>query len=140
MAQIHPYITFNGNCREAMTFYKESLDAELSMQTIGESAVANHMPTEAQSNIVHARLVKNGSVVLLGSDMVGPEGFVKGNTITLFLECSSEEEIHTLFTKLSSDANVTYPVSTEFWGGLYGTLTDKFGINWMVSYDKATQE
>ena len=138
MAQIRPYITFNGNCREAMTFYKESLDAELSMQTVGESGVANHMPAEAQSNIVHARLVKNGTALLLGSDMVGPEGFVKGNTITLFLECVSEEEIHTLFTKLSSGGNVTYPVSTEFWGGLYGTLTDKFGINWMLSYDKAT--
>ena len=139
MAHARPYLTFNGNCCEAMTFYKECLNAELSMQTIGESAIASQMPGEAHQNIIHARVTRNGETVLLGSDMVGPDGFVKGNTMTLFLECSGEEEIHSLFAKLSAGGQVTFPVSSEFWGGLYGTLTDKFGINWMLSYDKTVQ-
>ena len=102
MAHLHPYLTFNGNCREAMTFYKECLDAELLMQTIEGSALASQMPIEVHNNILHTRLVKNGSVLLLGSDMMGPEGIMQGNTMTLFLDCASEEEIHTLFEKLSS--------------------------------------
>jgi len=125
MAQINAYLTFNGNCREAMTFYKECLGAELSMmQTIGGSTIADKMPVEVHNNILHARLVKDGLVLLSGSDMVGPEGIVKGNAVTLSLDCGSEEEIHTLFSKLSSGGNVTYPVSVEFWGALFGTLTD----------------
>ena len=139
MAQVHPYLTFNGNCREAMTFYKECLDAELSMQTIGEAANANQMPPETHNNIMHAQLAKNGTILLLGSDMVGPEGIIKGNNFTLFLACNSEDEIHTLFDKLSAGGNATFPVTVEFWGGMFGTLTDKFGNNWMLSYDKTTQ-
>ncbi len=139
MAQLHPYLTFNGNCREAMTFYKECLDAELLTQTIEGSTLASQMPIEAHNNILHTRLVKNGSVLLLGSDMTGSEGLIQGNTMTLFLDCASEEEIHTLFAKLSSGGHVTYPVSIEFWGGLYGTLTDKFGNNWILSYDKTAE-
>ncbi len=139
MAQLHPYLTFNGNCREAMTFYKDCLNAELSTQTIGESANASQMPAEIHQNIMHARLARNGTILLLGSDMAGPEGTTQGNTITLFLDCSSQEEIHALFDKLSAGGNPTFPVTTEFWGGMFATLTDKFGYNWMLSYDKASQ-
>ncbi|HEX4205561.1 MAG TPA: VOC family protein [Ktedonobacteraceae bacterium] len=140
MTRINAYLGFNGNCREAMTFYQACLGGELTMQTFGESPMADQVPAEAKQNILHSSLTK-GALVLLGSDMgsMGSEGFVKGNTITLCLDCSSEEEIQTFFTKLSAGGHITHPLKTEFWGGTFGDLTDKFGMNWMFSYDKNAQ-
>ncbi len=59
MTQINAYITFNGNCSEAMTFYKKCLGGELTMQTVKESPMADQWPAEVQQNILHATLVKN---------------------------------------------------------------------------------
>lgn len=135
MPQISAYLTFNGNCREAMTFYKECLGGELTLQTIAGSSVEKEMPVEAKSNILHASLTKD-DLVLLGSDILGPGGLVHGNTISLSLNCGSEEEINTFFSRLSAGGQVACPLSVAFWGGTFGTLIDKFGNNWLLNYDK----
>lgn len=134
MAHIDAYLRFNGNCREAMSFYQECLGGELTMQTVGESPLANQMPPEMQHHILHATLIKD-RLVLLGSDMVGPEGLIKGNTISLSLNCGSEQEIKTFFSNLSSGGQVTHPLETAFWGATFGDLTDKYDISWLLSYD-----
>jgi PhnB protein len=136
MTQVNPYLRFDGNCREAMSFYKDCLGADLALTTVGETPVAKQMPSGEHKRVMHATLTK-GSLRILGSDMVGPEGLVKGNAFTLQVECGSEEEIRTLFSKLSSGGEATYPVNPSFWGGLFGQLTDKFGNAWMLNY--ATQ-
>jgi len=71
----------------------------------------------------------------MASDMMGPEGSIKGNTITLCLICSSEEEIKTLFSNLSSGGENGHPLKEEFFGTI-GDLTDKFGMNWMFQFGK----
>ncbi len=135
MAHINAYLHFNGNCREAMTFYKECLGGELTMQVVGESPIADSMPPEMHKNILHAVLVKD-SFALMGSDMMGPEGPIKGNTISLLLDCSSEEEVKTLFSNLSSGGEIGHPLKEEYWGATFGDVTDKFGINWLFNFDK----
>ena len=82
MTQINAYLTFNGNCREAMSFYQECLGGELNLQTVAGSPMENEMPAEAKQKILHSSLTRD-SLVLLGSDLAGPEGVVKGNTISL---------------------------------------------------------
>jgi len=139
MTQINAYLRFGGNCREAMGFYKDCLGADLTLTTIGESPMAKQMPAEMQQNIMHASLTKGG-LTLLGSDMVGPEGLVKGNACTLQVECDSEEQLRTFFTKLSSGGEVLYPASASFWGGLYGQLTDRFGNAWMLNYAGSSKQ
>ncbi len=134
MTQISPYLHFDGNCREAMTFYKECLGGELTLQTVGESPMASQMPADAQEKILHASL-KNGGIALMASDMVGPEGVKKGNAVSLTLLCSSKAEIETFFSKLSAEGKVAHPLKEEFFG-TYGDLTDKYGINWMFNYEK----
>ncbi len=129
MTQINAYITFNGNCSEAMTFYKKCLGGELTMQTVKESPMADQWPAEVQQNILHATLVKN-DVMLLASDMVGQKGIVKGNTISLALNCSSEEEINSYFKNLSSGGKITHPLH-KFFDGTIGALTDRYGVNWI---------
>jgi PhnB protein len=139
MTQLNPYLKFDGNCREAMTFYQKCLGGELSLQAIEETPMAGQMPAEAQKKILHATLT-NGGVVLMASDMVGPEGLVQGSTIFLSLDCSSDEEIKTFFPKLSAGGQVTYPLKTEFWGATFGQIIDKYGLTWLLNFDKKTKE
>ena len=135
MAQINAYLNFNGNCREAMTFYKDCLGGELTIQTVEGSPVEAQCPFSMRNQILHASLLKD-SLVLMASDMVGPDGFIKGNTISLSLNCRSEIEINTFFSKLSAGGQITHPLEKEFWGATFGVLTDKYGIRWMLNYDK----
>lgn len=134
--QISSYLTFSGNCREAMTFYQECLGGELSLQTIGESPLADRMPPKMKECILHSTLAK-GELLLMGSDMVGDKGLQKGNSVSLMLNCSSEEEIKNCFEKLSAGGRKDHPLENSFWGALFGDLTDKFGNHWLLHFDKS---
>jgi PhnB protein len=130
MTSINAYLTFNGNCHEAMTFYKECLGGELIIQTVAGSPMESHWPKEAQNKVLHSTL-KNGNLVLLGSDMAEPQELSMGNNISLSLFCSSNEEIQLFFNKLSIDGKIKYPLH-DFYDGKIGGIIDKFGINWML--------
>jgi PhnB protein len=138
MTQINAYVTFTGNCREVMTFYKECIGGELTMQTIGGSPIETDFPPKMKNMILHASLTK-GSLLLLGSDCVGPDGYTKGNNIALCVNCSSDEEINTFYTKLSAGGKIIDPLGVKFWGAVFGVFTDKFGISWMLNYNKSEQ-
>jgi PhnB protein len=133
MTNINSYLTFNGNCREAMTFYKDCLGGELNLQTIGESPVAATMPEQMKNSIMHSEL-RRDNIVLMGSDMCSDEGLVKGNSVSLLINCSSEEEINQLYEKLSVGGKRANPVQPTHWGALFGNLTDKYGNHWMLNY------
>lgn len=135
MTQINPYLNFNGNCREAMIFYEECLDAELNLETIGESPMANQMLDKPKDAILHAGLTKDGQLLLMGSDMLGNQ-LIPGNSVTLSVNCSSEEEIYRLFDKLASGGQIQDPLADMFWGAMFGALTDKFGLNWILNYNR----
>jgi len=135
MAQIIPYLKFNGNCEEAMTIYKESLDAELVLTKVENSPIASQMPPEIGKKILHSMLTK-GSLVLMASDMIFPGSLEPGNIITLTLNCDSSEEINRYFGKLSVGGEILYPLKEEFWGATHGQLKDKFGFIWMLNHDK----
>ncbi|MGI8584732.1 MAG: VOC family protein [Chitinophagaceae bacterium] len=136
MTQINAYLNFEGNCREVMSFYEECLDAELNMQTIEGSPIEAQCPAATKHQILHASLTKDG-LLLMGSDMQEPGGnFIKGNNIALSLNCSSPEEISTFFSKLSEGGKVSHALTEQFWGATFGVLTDKFGIRWMLNYDR----
>ncbi|MEP7285186.1 MAG: VOC family protein [Chloroflexota bacterium] len=132
MAQLVPYLAFEGNCREAMTFYADCLGGKLTIQTFGEAPMAAGMPKEAQQNVMHSSLEKDG-FMLMGADMMEPATSVHNNTVSLCLVCSSKDETETLFSKLSAGGNVTHPLKEEFFG-TFGDFTDKYGFSWMVQY------
>ncbi|MES2727799.1 MAG: VOC family protein [Bacteroidota bacterium] len=133
--QINTYLTFSGNCREAMTFYQSCLGGELVFQTIGESPLAAQMPEQMKACILHATLTK-GSLLLMGSDMVASAGLIFGNAVSLSLNCVSEEEIRNCYSKLSVGGKATHPLENSFWGALFGGLTDKYGNHWLLNYNK----
>lgn len=134
MSVIHPYLTFAGNCREAMGFYRDCLGGELFFQTIGESPLAEKMPEKMRGMILHASL-NSGPLTLMGSDMVPDSGLKKGNAVSLSLMCSSEEEIRTSYKKLSDGGQPTHPIEQTFFGALLGGLTDKYGNSWLLHYE-----
>ena len=104
------------------------------MQKISESPMAAQMPSEAGASILHSSLTKE-NIIMMGSDMMG-QGLVKGNYVTLCMNCSSDEEITTYFSKLSEGGRVKMPLHQSFWGATYGELTDKYGMNWMFNFSK----
>jgi PhnB protein len=61
---------------------------------------------------------------------------IQGNSVSLMLDCSSEDEIKTVYKKLSKGGKATHPLETTFWGALFGDLTDKYGNNWLLHFDK----
>ncbi|GCF07027.1 VOC family protein [Dictyobacter arantiisoli] len=138
MTQLSAYLHFNGNCREAMIFYKECLGGELQLQVIGETPMADQMPSEMRDNILHSSLVKEG-FSLLASDLMGEVRPIKGNTISLCLDCGSEKEINTYFANLSAGGEIEHPLKEEFWGAIYGEVTDRFGVKWLFNFDKNQQ-
>ncbi|HRI21380.1 MAG TPA: VOC family protein [Panacibacter sp.] len=133
MAKLNAYLTFNSNCREAMTFYKECLGGELTLMPVGETPVASQMPPHMKDAVLHSTL-KTNDFEIMATDMV-PGSFAQGNDMHLCLVCNSEEEIHTLFEKLSAGGKIQQPLNQMFFG-LIGTLVDKFGKNWILELDK----
>ncbi len=134
MKAANTYLHFDGNCREAMTFYGHCLQAEpnFTPYSAGPADVAE-MAKSAPERILHAQFA-SGPVVLMASDM--PPGWPcnQGNNFAISIDCDSEEEMQRLFAELSKDGKVTMPVEDAFWGGRFGMLTDRFGISWMVSF------
>ena len=136
MIKFAPYLYFNGNCREAMTFYKKCLGGELKFVTVGESPTGSQMPASAKDKIMHSTLEK-GNILIMASDWLAPTGApIKGNMIRLCIASSTgKQEIEGYFSKLSKDGRVSYPLKEEFFG-TFGGFTDKFGIEWMFQADK----
>ncbi len=136
MTQINSYLTFGGNCKEAMSFYKECLGGELTIQTIGESPLADKMPAAMKGLILHATLT-NASLILMGSDMVGEKGLQKGNSVSMAINCSSDEEIRSFYEKLSEGGSKDHALEESFWGATFGDLTDKYGNHWLLNFEKS---
>ncbi|MCC2545924.1 VOC family protein [Hymenobacter sp. BT175] len=135
--RLTPYLTFNGTCREAMTFYQQCLGGELMVQTFEGTPAAEHVAPDALQNVMHSSLT-TADMVLMASDAgMGPVS--KGDMVSLSINCQSPEEIQRLFELLSAGGTITMPLQDTFWGATFGMFADRFGIDWMVNYDKPQQ-
>ena len=137
MKSINPYINFDGNCEEAFLFYQSIFGGEFpyigrfsEMPADGEFKV----PESAANKIMHVSL-PIGNSVLMGCDSC--EGFGPplqvGNNFSVSANADSDEEVDRVFNALAEGGSVNMPPNKTFWGSYFGMLTDKFGINWMVS-------
>lgn len=127
---LNPYLLFNGQAKDAMEYYHEVLGGDLSMQTFAESG----MPTEEKEKdyIVHAQLT-SGDIVIMASDGGHGHEVKFGGNVALSLVGPDEEGLTEAFAKLSEGGKVDMPLEKQFWGDIYGQLTDKFGVHWMVN-------
>jgi PhnB protein len=134
MKSITTYLTFDGSCRQAMTFYQKCLGAELELKTFAE--MPGDFPKEAKDRIMHARLTKGSEFLLMASDGMAGMPLQAGNNFSIAIACESLDEIERLFTAFSENGKVTMPLHDAFWGSRFGMLTDQFGINWMFNFEK----
>jgi PhnB protein len=137
MAKITAYLTFDGNCREAMEFYKACFGGELTVMSAGESPMGGQFSPGLRDKVMHADL-RSGELKLMASDnlMEPGSGAKPGNMISLMLECGSEAELRAAFKLLAAGGRVGQEPKLEFWGSFYADLSDKFGLRWMLNWDK----
>ncbi len=136
MKDFTTYLTFNGNCREAMTFYKNCLEAELEIFPFSQAP--DPMPAEAKDRIMHARLAKGKGAIMASDNMPGMS-FTAGNNFSISIDCDTAEEIEKLFNALGEKGKVTMPLQKTFWAARFGMLTDQFGVNWMFNLNEPGQ-
>ena len=134
---ISTYLTFDGNCREAFEFYRSIFGTDFHVfTTFGEGPESEGFAKEKEDEVMHCSL-PIGSGVLMGSDRGdSSKELTVGNNFSLSVDADSEEQCVEWFTQLARDGTVTMPLQDTFWGSHFGMCTDKFGINWMITYEK----
>lgn len=132
MAQLDPYLVFNGNCAEAMHFYADALGGKIEKeQTFRGTPGWESMPPELADQILHIRMTL-GDRVLMASDN-GGHPFQGRQGFSLTLTCDSIEEANRAFAALAQGGKVTMPLAPTFWADTFGMLEDRFGTGWMVN-------
>jgi PhnB protein len=132
MLGVKPYISFSGNCEEAINFYKDVLGAEvLFVQKVGDSPMKEMGPADA---VMHCTL-KVGDTHIMASDNMGRPMTV-GNNISLAIGSDDIEGAHVMFDRMADGGSVIMPMQETYWAAAFGMLTDKYGINWMFNCEK----
>lgn len=128
--RLSTYILFNGDCRAAMTFYRDALGGTLTLTTVGESPMKAAFAPAMHGKVVNAAL-KSDIVDISASDWLRPgEPRINGNAVCLYVSGGTPEETKRVFHALSQGGVVTDPIADQPFG-VYGALNDKFGVRWM---------
>ena len=133
--KVQAYITFNGRCEEALEFYKKSVGAEVISLMRGKENPDDNMklPPGYDEKILNATF-RIGETLLMADDGMGEtKSEFKG--IALAIEVADDAEAKRVFTALGEGGKVTMPLAKMFWTSSFGTLTDKFGVPWMVGVE-----
>ena len=140
MTTVNVYLNFDGNCAEAFDFYKSVFGGEFpyvgKYKDMPAEPGCAPLTEEEGERIMHISLPISKETMLMGSDTGGAwaASFKQGNNFTMSINTDSQEEADRLFNGLSAGGMVTMPMQVTFWGDYFGMFTDKFGVNWMVSY------
>jgi PhnB protein len=137
MTVLNPYLNFDGNCEEAFNFYKSVFGGEfVTVMRFKDVPAEYQMAASESEKIMHVALPVGQNTILMGSDTPAAMGpTTPGANFYISIGTESEAEATRLFNGLSAGGQVTMPLDKAFWGAYFGMLTDKFGVQWMVSYD-----
>jgi PhnB protein len=128
--RLNPYISFGDNAREAMTFYHQVLGGSLELHTFGEYGAQDEPYADL---VMHGLLETEDGLTLMGAD--SPPGMARtvGNHISISLSGDDDASLRDRFTKLAEGGTVDVPLEKQMWGDVFGQLTDRFGISWLVN-------
>jgi PhnB protein len=135
MITINPYLNFNGNTEEAFLFYREVFGGDFeALQRYDDTPEKDNIPPDAGNKLMHVAL-KLGDNLLMGTDTLQSMGHhtKAGTNISLSIDTESEAEASRVFHKLAEGGTISVPLDKMFWGAIFGMLTDKFSIQWMVN-------
>lgn len=132
--RLMPYLTFNGNCEEAVRFYEQVLGGEATIMHFGDAPPNPEFPVpeDLKNLVIHAELRRNGEVINF-SDWCTPNApFKAGNNISFALQFDTIEETKAMFDALSLGGTIEMNLQETFFSPLYGKIIDKFGIMWQI--------
>jgi PhnB protein len=127
---LNPYVTFDGNAREAMGFYQQVFGGTVEMSTFGDFG-AQDEPFADQ--IMHASLRTDSGLVLMGADPAPGAAYVPGGSIGISLSGDDGDALRDLWQQLSDGGAVVVPLEPQMWGDEFGMCTDRYGVTWMVN-------
>lgn len=130
-SRLNPYISFDGDAREALEFYRSVFGGELATNTFGEFD-AQHAPDEAEK-IMHGMLETDSGFTLMGADVPSGMEYEPGARISISLSGDDAGELHAYWDKLSAGGTVAVPLEAQMWGDEFGMCMDRFGVAWMVN-------
>ena len=142
MVKINPYLNFGGNCFEAFEFYKSIFGGAFPyvgrFSDMPPQEGMKELPASEANRIMHVSLPISKETVLMGSDSGGDwaPALVKGNNFSISISMDSQDEADRIFNGLSEGGKITMPLGKTFWGDYFGMLEDKFGVNWMMSFNE----
>jgi PhnB protein len=135
MIRLNPYLSFNGQAREALQRYHDVLGGELTLTTFAEFGQDD--PAIADL-IMHGQLLTADGQMLMGADTPPGMDYRPGNTATVILHGEGEQTLRRYWDGLSQGATVNVALEPQMWGDVYGQLTDPFGIVWQVNISAPT--
>ncbi len=137
MLHCTPFLLFDGNCAEAMTFYHKCLGGELTLTKLGDTPMKVQFPPEKHNRIIFAQIV-SGSLVISATDWMASPSFEpkQGNTYAIYVLGATYNELKAVFDKLKEGAEQERLQELhEMPFGIYGQFYDKFGVQWIFKGD-----
>ncbi len=128
-SRLNPYISFAGNAREAMEFYKDVFGGDLTISTFGEMGATD----ESANGVMHAQLESPAGFTLMASDTPPGMEHTTGTSISVSLSGDDSAELRGYWDKLVANGEATMPLEKQMWGDEFGMCTDRFGVGWMVN-------
>jgi PhnB protein len=135
MTALNPYINFRGQAREALEFYHSVLGGELSIDDFTDYPDMGIDPSETHL-VMHGQLTTEDGLTLMASDVPSSMPYAKPQGMAISLSGDDAERLQSAWDRLAEDGEVTLPYDIPPWGGRFGMLTDRFGIDWMVALDE----
>ena len=134
MPDLVPYLSFDGNCADAMRFYERVLEGTIeTMLRIADSPMAARVPRESWHRIMHARLALPGGAMLYAGDAMGPMPYQGMQGVSITLNYDTVAEAKKIFERLADGGKVTMAMAPTFWAKSFGMMTDRFGTAWIVN-------
>lgn len=140
MPRVSTYLNFTRETEAAFNFYKTVFRTDFNgtpsrFGDIPPSGEMPSLPEEDKNLIMHIKLPILDGHVLMGTDAPESMGFSinPGNNMYIHLEPDTREDTLRLFKALSKDGKITMELQDMFWGGYFGSCTDKFGVQWMFN-------
>ncbi|MEV0634562.1 VOC family protein [Streptomyces sp. NPDC050619] len=130
-SRLNPYLSFDGDARQAMEFYKEVFGGTLTLHTYGE--LGGQPDTPGSDKIMHGMLETPSDFTLMGSDTPPDMPLTPGNNFSVSVSGDDDAELRGYWEKLSAGGSVSVPLEKQMWGDVFGMCTDRFGVTWMVN-------
>ncbi|SMD00864.1 VOC family protein [Pedobacter africanus] len=142
MITLNPYLNFPGTTEEAFNFYKSVIGGEITMVMRFSDMPDDQTPEQDKHKICHMSLQLPGGTVLMATDTLESLGqkLTLGNNFYLSLGVKSKTDADRIFAALSEGGKIEMPMADMFWGDYFGITADKFGTQWMISYNEAQQQ